>query len=210
MDRCPGQSRRGQRRFPRTRGDGPVRCRQQFSPARAGMDPRSTTTDEDNEFPPHARGWTRQSEYSPRADFVSPARAGMDPLQSEYSPRADFVSPARAGMDRLTACLTVRGCGCLGSRFPPHARGWTLLRWWPPIRRRVSPARAGMDRWKHISTTTPNRFPRTRGDGPYRRISWPVLPTFPPHARGWTAARDGRSGGLPVSPARAGMDLSYE
>ena len=50
------------------------------------------------------------------------------------------------------------------------------------------------------------RFPRTRGDGPWRNCPITASVTFPPHARGWTVLplRDWfRSA---VSPARAGMD----
>ena len=54
-----------------------------------------------------------------------------------------------------------------------------------------------------------SRFPRTRGDGPdgYKPIHIDLK--FPPHARGWTPKTMRFTGTGVVSPARAGMDLTF-
>ena len=61
----PGDRRRGLgvRRFPRTRGDGPELLPHPCGPTM---------------FPPHARGWTRDTGVRVDRRTVSPARAGMD------------------------------------------------------------------------------------------------------------------------------------
>ena len=53
---------------------------------------------------------------------------------------------------------------------------------------------------------TPNRFPRTRGDGPLDDSASGNRMLFPPHARGWTQHRCRFAPVEVVSPARAGMD----
>ena len=50
------------------------------------------------------------------------------------------------------------------------------------------------------------RFPRTRGDGPYRWEFDQAEPKLPPHARGWTPLWGWRRVAYRASPARAGMD----
>ena len=92
------------------------------------------------------------------------------------------------------------------TRFPPHARGWTVYRAHVDCVYGVSPARAGMD----PVTPGPHRirrcFPRTRGDGPQAAAQQEIAEVFPPHARGWTFFRVFTDARGPVSPARAGMD----
>ena len=232
--------------FPRTRGDGP-------SPP-----PRKRASDG---FPPHARGWTQRRDLVRGFVAVSPARAGMDrsrisleldwkrfprtrgdgPSRTDFVPKAVrfpphargwtlmvngpfnvwVVSPARAGMDRLRKATgdrdsrfpRTRGDGPCRLRsptprgpFPPHARGWTLTP--RPVLGpdRVSPARAGMDPSHPAGPSSPRRFPRTRGDGPFLPLRAVRGFPFPPHARGWTLPAPARGARLPVSPARAGMD----
>ena len=63
MDPDPEESHKVQNRFPRTRGDGPG---------------HTQTSDIENRFPPHARGWTFLKEHVLLPPSVSPARAGMD------------------------------------------------------------------------------------------------------------------------------------
>ena len=72
---------------------------------------------------------------------------------------------------------------------------------------KVSPARAGMDPQSADHLTITLGFPRTRGDGP--TVSGPLdhHAGFPPHARGWTLIIRPGNVAVPVSPARAGMDL---
>ena len=150
MDRGCTTPTTTRRRFPRTRGDGPVT-------------PRRTA--EQRMFPPHARGWTFPSASHPYRERVSPARAGMDPLTL-------LRSAEGAGFPRT------RGDGPFGrwlmrrSRtFPPHARGWTPSPRSRLSSYRVSPARAGMDPAHLTPAPFSGGFPRTRGDGPQRRRS---------------------------------------
>ena len=89
-----------------------------------------------------------------------------------------------------------------------------------------------MDRRAGLGRDDPNRFPRTRGDGPRdgppssrsTRVTVAVSPhtrgwTPPaparrwpgrvsPHTRGWTLSVDGSTGPLDGFPAHAGMDLA--
>ena len=181
------------------------------SPARAGMDPRSTPTSWSaccfprtrgdgpiveaeigtlSVFPPHARGWTLDFPSANRHRSVSPARAGMDRLRWRPSPRkVPFPPHARGWTLPSGRCRfpRTRGDGPQQqalSRFPPHARGWTLDEGRADADLEVSPARAGMD---------PSAVPWSR---------WRV----PPHARGWTLRLGQQGGRAGVSPARAGMD----
>ena len=185
MDRSGAAAIRRAFGFPRTRGDGPVKLDQ---------------VRREDGFPPHARGWTCRMVWCANSQMVSPARAGMDP--SGY-----------ARSCRIRGFPRTRGDGPLGLRqlkhlltFPPHARGWTGVTDGHILTYQVSPARAGMDPRYIPSENSGNRFPRTRGDGPWLVMCAYYDGAFPPHARGWTPMRfNTRTLGV-VSPARAGMD----
>ena len=125
MDRRARGSRPPGCCFPRTRGDGPsVRIELSGPPV----------------FPPHSRGWTRQSPHRANPWAVSPALAGMDLIGDRAD--CDPVSFPRTRGDGPRLVLRTLD----GLRFPPHSRGWT----------RSSTAIAA----------APRCFPRTRGDGP--------------------------------------------
>ena len=79
----------------------------------------------------------------------------------------------------------------------------------PSSRVAVSPARAGMDPRFRPTAPRPNRFPRTRGDGPVGDQGIVRLKPFPPHARGWTVRPTKARVPVKVSPARAGMDPRF-
>src|SRR5690606_20595879 len=96
-----------ERGFPRTRGDRPQAI---APPPRLPM------------FPPHARGSTLVTGLGHLVAYVSPARAGIDPIRVVSAggeigfprTRGDRPRPGiPAGFDRL---------------FPPHARGSTTRR----------------------------------------------------------------------------------
>ena len=181
----PGEAvhRHPRRRFPRTRGDGPLSV---------------SLGRHDRWFPPHARGWTLWPWLLTWLVVVSPARAGM--ASTIGGPIRSFPPHARG--------WTLRKMGQSGmfDKFPPHARGWTLAPSRTPGCSMVSPARAGMDPWRPHDMRNPRCFPRTRGDGPPPRILSPTMTSFPPHARGWTGGWWYDTGEFVVSPARAGMD----
>ena len=124
MDLQRGAGHEARRRFPRTRGDGPL--------SRLGKG-------HEFRFPPHTRGWTfRPVEKLSDLD-VSPAHAGMDRRISTHGltrlcfPRTRGDGPVEDWVNELIV------------PFPPHTRGWTRS----TLRRRrtipVSPAHAGMD-----------------------------------------------------------------
>ena len=165
MDRVVGGLFGGGGSFPRTRGDGPGT---RSVPSRVLR------------FPPHARGWTGRDRARRAAAGVSPARAGMDP-----GTRSAACCRGRFPRTRGDGPLSDRSAFDPGS-FPPHARGWTCKRTRRAWRRWVSPARAGMDPGRHPPPPAGRRFPRTRGDGPYRGAVDRLPAAFPPHARGWT------------------------
>ena len=171
--------------FPRTRGDGPSTSRPVASKSL---------------FPPHARGWTHVAEEGQEPGTVSPARAGMD-HDGRHDGNDGRGFPRTRGDGPLIP-VTLH----IVSRFPPHARGWTLVHRERIQPLGVSPARAGMDRLTCELPGTRRSFPRTRGDGPFaassRMRSW----VFPPHARGWTGPSTEDWSSRNVSPARAGMD----
>ena len=153
-------------------------------------------------FPPHARGWTWNALLITMIVVVSPARAGMDPGIEPHEKRGRCFPRTRGDgpwCSRPPAPV---------SRFPPHARGWTLGSSLTKSAVGVSPARAGMDpRWACLRNTL-TRFPRTRGDGPRLNSSIQRVRAFPPHARGWTRRLPRGRARQHVSPARAGMDPS--
>ena len=152
MDPLGGQTVRGLRGFPRTRGDGP-----------GGRGFQGAL----KAFPPHARGWTGDLVDSARQTcirwFPPHARGWTLLIEGLSWSGYSIVSPARAGMDLGHTGFTNT---VLTLQFPPHARGWTPCGSGLSTLLQVSTARAGMDRGRALSCCRPRRFPRTRGDGP--------------------------------------------
>ena len=124
MDRQDGAAGQAGESFPRRRGDGP----EPHPKAPPG-----------HQFPPQARGWTSVSELPKPAHSVSPAGAGMDPLQTATG-RGLARFPRRRGDGPQP-----RSKDSLKTTFPPQARGWTLRRLPRLGGSEVSPAGAGMD-----------------------------------------------------------------
>ena len=171
--------------FPRMRGDGPV---------------EDSFTVTITEFPPHARGWTSVTRRLATRQQVSPACAGMDHCCQW---RRDFnrCFPRMRGDGPV-----IRVPVLPARRFPPHARGWTLLNQLRVLGSVVSPACAGMDPVRARRPEDDPGFPRMRGDGPDVTAASHHRPTFPPHARGWTVSKRTSLTWKQVSPACAGMD----
>ena len=124
MDRTTTGWSRTTRRFPRTRGDGPIAIRCLLTSSR---------------FPPHARGWTAKFQSSEQRAQVSPARAGMDPPPCTCKTRMGCFPRTRGDGPSCSPTPYRRDW------FPPHARGWTSHRHDYLGDGGVSPARAGMD-----------------------------------------------------------------
>ena len=92
-------------RFPRARGDGPVRAGY-FTPTKR--------------LPPRSRGWTRPRRLLHADEAASPALAGMDPAP----PTGSHCSPGfpRARGDGPAWQRTVEDA----RKLPPRSRGWTV------------------------------------------------------------------------------------
>ena len=88
---------------------------------------------------------------------------------------------------------------------PPPTRGWPAAPERRGHRAAGSPAHAGMARLRSGVRGGEVRFPRPRGDGPYR--FWPDTGDgrVPPPTRGWPQSPDRWGGHLQGSPAHAGM-----
>ena len=171
--------------LPRTRGDGPP----------VGLDASSPS-----EAPPHTRGWTLDDGTEITYRFGSPAHAGMDPCEIVSDPSAAWLPRTRGDGPFWSLEDATR------REAPPHTRGWTPMVnaiGSPP---RGSPAHAGMDPSSGSATIRRPRLPRTRGDGPRRKVAGSVAAPAPPHTRGWTLWRSEACFFSQGSPAHAGMD----
>ena len=129
-------------------------------------------------FPPHTRGWTLFVGWFRNGPSVSPAHAGMD-LRGCAMQCCSFGFPRTRGDGPL-----FRRPDQPGLQFPPHTRGWTLIKAVRAILRSVS------------------------GDGPRIHPATKAPTPFPPHTRGWTRCRRDWVRLADVSPAHAGMDPS--
>ena len=153
------------RRFPRTRGDGPLRPRRPVRPCLV---------------PPHPRGWSLRAGYPVVGRRGSPAPAGMVPRRSTRPfwrnrfPRTRGDGPRRRPLARDQGAV------------PPHPRGWSLSGLGRERRAAGSPAPAGMVPPISLRISALPRFPRTRGDGPSLRMLLVADLPVPPHPRGWS------------------------
>ena len=185
MDPCPGDRDGGRCWFPRTRGDGPWRIS-------TGSGGRAVS--------PHTRGWTLSDAATPAPAIGFPAHAGMDPDFCAVSsfwfrfPRTRGDGPLQWGTDSSPIGVS------------PHTRGWTAHRHLHRALVRGFPAHAGMDRAHPGPRQALQRFPRTRGDGPWARPSGGSRLAVSPHTRGWTPLPGGMVREFVGFPAHAGMD----
>ncbi len=170
--------------FPRTRGDGPIRV----------LEPSAG-----HGVPPHPRGWSRRLVVRRLDRNGSPAPAGMVPsIKVSSCPTRGFPRTRGDGPPWIASSRITRS-------VPPHPRGWsrsapgdTEMTW-------GSPAPAGMVRTTAIEVARSAGFPRTRGDGPSLKRSYPSCRAVPPHPRGWSRRRRDVVWPDPGSPAPAGM-----
>ncbi len=179
--------RKGDLRFPRTRGDAPRPRRRRRRP---------------EPLPPHTRGCTPRRMVRDRVVKASPAHAGMHPLED-----ARDIASARFPRTRGDAPRIDRP-HIQQVALPPHTRGCTRHRltgrWSPP----ASPAHAGMHRSRDGLPCRGFRFPRTRGDAPAMRSRDTRCGRLPPHTRGCTLRRRSGQPRENASPAHAGMHPS--
>ena len=185
MDPTPAHTDRPASRLPRTRGDGPNRL---------------ATLHHLYGASPHTRGWTQQVTALQQQPGGFPAHAGMDPGRRR-------LTSGRRGLPRT------RGDGPVvpvpvhdAHPASPHTRGWTRPRRRRSRRHRGFPAHAGMDPKRLCRWPSPDRLPRTRGDGPMSARLRARRREASPHTRGWTRGVRGEGRTSPGFPAHAGMD----
>ena len=88
---------------------------------------------------------------------------------------------------------------------PPPTRGWSVWGAASRKRRSGSPAHAGMVPGRGGDRGRCGRFPRPRGDGPWRLRATPASRAVPPPTRGWSGVKGPPSSTGSGSPAHAGM-----
>ncbi len=171
--------------FPRPRGDGPDV--EYMASCRLGVSPPT-------------RGWTLDCVCRLRGNAGFPAHAGMDPLPVlRTEPPRWFPRPRGDGP--RTSSTSVRRW-----TVSPPTRGWTPDEPSAVLTDAGFPAHAGMDPAAYADWRSDERFPRPRGDGPYKDRWCGEGERVSPPTRGWTPdALQGIGLGLGF-PAHAGMD----
>ena len=129
----------------------------------------------------------------------SPAPAGMVPCYAGRQRWRAWFPRTRGDGPKKGAPSRSRG------RVPPHPRGWSRRKAVPRASLRGSPAPAGMVPHGRGLAHRPDRFPRTRGDGPQLFAPGGVIDQVPPHPRGWSRADQAIRARWHGSPAPAGM-----
>ena len=171
-------------RFPRPRGDGPVRR------CAAG---RTTPV------PPPTRGWPHSGGCAHAGRRGSPAHAGMA-LRHAGSAAPCTRFPRPRGDGPLTS-----GGFIEHAEVPPPTRGWPVGRDQLVAWAGGSPAHAGMARHDETPSSPSFWFPRPRGDGPAMKRAKKMGILVPPPTRGWPSPAL-TPPPFPVgSPAHAGM-----
>ena len=246
IDRRPWPSCALRPSFPRIRGDRPRRlaagdseeefpphtrgstltaaftwCSKSVSPAYAGIDPESASSNRKVSgfprirgdrppycrdgvtmalFPPHTRGSTGVVARTACLAGVSPAYAGIDRSRGRSSAQRACFPRIRGDRPHYDLCPHRT------RSFPPHTRGSTVSCTPNLYCIFVSPAYAGIDRSSSSSPSRMRSFPRIRGDRPDRLLRPGEADWFPPHTRGSTGSSPSTRGSRLVSPAYAGID----
>ena len=200
MDPCRRGRRRRRRRFPRTRGDGPVPGYAESSEWKVSPHTRGWTSLLAAAVSPHTRGWTPAHRRHQRHRAGFPAHAGMDRCRPPPPvPARRFPRTRGDGPGKLLILV-------FHTKVSPHTRGWTLVDDTLQMTLTGFPAHAGMDpRWPPRRCSS-CRFPRTRGDGPLVPRVGRHLYGVSPHTRGWTVHRVADPPAAGGFPAHAGMD----
>ena len=171
-------------RFPRARGDAPVKGADKIGPKRV---------------PPRTRGCAFDTPVSASSKAGSPAHAGMRPARGRRRrgwpgfPRARGDAPVRPHDEEP-----------LG-RVPPRTRGCAVGHGHAGNRPRGSPAHAGMRPTPSAGRSSGSRFPRARGDAPATGAAVGSVLPVPPRTRGCAHGALRRRPLAPGSPAHAGM-----
>ncbi len=145
MARSKGGLNDRSHRFPRPRGDGPLK-----GPA----GPTGPTV------PPPTRGWPPRRRIAWRQRDGSPAHAGMAPKRVKGHRRVRwFPRPRGDGPVGTVNCTAI-------VKVPPPTRGWPRFIQIINSLLSGSPAHAGMAPMAETSGCCRTGFPRPRGDGP--------------------------------------------
>ena len=171
-------------RFPHMRGDGPHQ--------QQGLLPFT-------QFSPHAWGWSVPSFGRGSRPSVFPTCVGMvrnGELLHQH--RASFPH-MRGDGPYLVLPPTGRAW------FSPHAWGWSETFETYAEEALVFPTCVGMVRPRTATACSSTRFPHMRGDGPPSCAPCRILPTFSPHAWGWSENRRIAENLQKVFPTCVGM-----
>ncbi len=169
---------------PRTRGDGPS-----STPKRC----------DDQGCSPHPRGWSRVPQVRGPAAVLLPAPAGMVPTPTS-TPATSRTAPRTRGDG--PPCSMRR---CTSPSCSPHPRGWSHPHRQTVGRQQLLPAPAGMVPAEGRRVRAGSAAPRTRGDGPTRRVVTVSDAFCSPHPRGWSRHQAEEVAGAGLLPAPAGM-----
>ena len=170
--------------FPRIRGDVPV--------ANLGVLQR-------RRFSPHTRGCSQKGKLLMKLFEVFPAYAGM-------FLRSTSLNVSGVGFPRIRGDVPFPFSGCgRGWAFSPHTRGCSCSFASRQKSKFVFPAYAGMFLGLSERERKKVRFPRIRGDVPYKAEPSATSSMFSPHTRGCSSPKGLAMGAPRVFPAYAGM-----
>ena len=130
--------------------------------------------------PPRARGSTFATGPYPTDTVVSPACAGIDPLQNRNPAEPERLPRVRGDRPYRRKAQPYRAVS------PPRARGSTCWIKKESTNFGVSPACAGIDLTRTHSASCSLSLPRVRGDRPYITFIAKKEDMSPPRARGST------------------------
>ena len=153
---------------------------------------------------PPTRGWTSSLEGLLEFSRGFPAHAGMDRIHDiRQRLSVGFPRPRGDGPRLRAVCW-------LATTVSPPTRGWTVIKGMWTFLGSGFPAHAGMDPPTRPRCPTRKRFPRPRGDGPFRPTPFCAIRRFPrPRGDGPLSVR-ARSSLSAVSPPTRGWTLSYD
>ena len=129
-------------------------------------------------FSPRARGCSLLKTIQLVLHIVFPACAGMFPAPHGVAPLLPCFPRVRGDVPSVWVSIAEP------FSFSPRARGCSLKTLTYRTARAVFPACAGMFRSKAATKRTVRRFPRVRGDIPFRLFSAIMRLGFSPRARG--------------------------
>ena len=156
---------------------------------------------ENQEFSPHAWGWTDEEEVITELKRVFPTRVGVDLPDHVHHFKPLGFPHTRGGGPATQGYITGLPV------FSPHAWGWTETGAGAGAEAGVFPTRVGVDLLGGFILAGGSRFPHTRGGGPKQVRESENRGAFSPHAWGWTGQTCISRCLITVFPTRVGVDL---